>query len=89
MRETKGLLVVVCRTMVYGEKEYSDKCGFMCVFNKACDAKCLPYMRVHICGSCAEFMPEGSAKKFCFNDLGIPSSENSDLSFIAKTFSVR
>lgn len=57
---------------------------------KACDTKCRTCMRVHICGSCAEFMLEGSAKKFCFNDLGILSSENTDFwLLIAKTFSIR
>ena len=63
--------MVVFRTMVCGEKEYSDKCGFVCVFNMAHDTKCFTYMRVYICGGCAEFVLEGSAKKFCFNDLGI------------------
>lgn len=82
--------MVVFRTVVYGEKEYSDKCVCMWVFNKACDNR-MPYlMRVHISGSCAGFMLEGSAKKLCFYDLGILSSETTDFwSFIAKTFSVR
>lgn len=39
--DKKGLFVVVFRTVVYGEKEYSDKCIFMCVFSKAPYTKCL------------------------------------------------
>jgi len=63
---------------------------FYVVFDKACDTKFLTYMRVHVCGSCAEFMLEASAKKFCFNDMDIVSSENASFrSFTAKTFSVR
>lgn len=47
-------------------------CSYVCIPG---DTKCLAYMRVPVCGSCAGFMLEGSAKKFCFNDLGIVSSE--------------
>lgn len=72
--DKKGLFVVVFRTIVYGEKEYSDQC-VMCIFSKA------PYVL------CEEFMLEGSAEKVCFNDFGILSSENADFWwFVAKTF---
>lgn len=48
-----------------------------------------PYMRVHVCGSCAEMLEE-SAENFCFNDSGILSIRILTFwSFIAKTFSIQ
>lgn len=59
--------------MAYGEKEYKDKCVlYVCVYSTAQDTKYLTYMRVHVCGSCAEMLEE-SAENFCFNDSGITS----------------
>lgn len=63
---------------------------FLCVFSKACNGKSVTYVRVHICGSCAEFVLEGPAKKFCFIDFECLSSANTDFwLFIAKRFSGR
>lgn len=63
---------------------------FLYVFGKARNRKCVPYVRVHICGSCADFVLEGSAEKFRFHDFGCLSSAHTDFwLFIAKMFSGR